>query len=245
MILDALVFDFDGLIVDTENPGFISWAEVYQEFGATLQIDDWRHATGYVGGFDPAIHLEGILGRKLDWSKLMPKREVRNWELTVQATVLPGIEPLFRSAKERQLRIGVASNSGNGWVEGGLRRLGLREYVDTVVTRDMVVNPKPAPDIYLKTVQTLRVEPGHAVALEDSEPGCRAAKHAGEGGGHSESVQRAPGSNNCRSHRKERHGTEPGSVVGFGSRRAPIEGHSRRIPVAYGGSRLYLSTANR
>jgi HAD superfamily hydrolase (TIGR01509 family) len=179
MILDALVFDFDGLIVDTENPGFISWAEVYQEFGATLQIDDWRHATGYVGGFDPAIHLEGILGRKLDWSKLMPKREVRNWELTVQATVLPGIEPLFRTAKERQLRIGVASNSGNGWVEGGLRRLGLREYVDAVVTRDMVVNPKPAPDIYLKTVQTLRVEPGHAVALEDSEPGCRAAKQAG------------------------------------------------------------------
>ncbi len=109
----------------------------------------------------------------------MPKREARNWELTVQATVLPGIEPLFRSAKERQLRIGVASNSGNGWVEGGLRRLGLREYVDTVVTRDMVINPKPAPDIYLKTVQTLRVEPGHAVALEDSEPGCRAAKQAG------------------------------------------------------------------
>src|SRR5580704_2690697 len=145
MTLDAIVFDFDGLIVDTENPGFISWEEIYQEFGATLSIDDWRHATGYVGGFDPGIHLEQLL----------------------------------RIAKERQLRVGVASNSENGWVEGGLRRLGLREYVDAVVTRDMVVNPKPAPDIYLKTVQTLQVEPGHAVALEDSEPGCRAAKNAG------------------------------------------------------------------
>jgi HAD superfamily hydrolase (TIGR01509 family) len=179
MILAALVFDFDGLIVDTENPGFISWEEVYQEFGTTLSIDDWRHATGYVGGFDPAIHLEQILGRRLDWSQLMPKREARNWELTLQAKVLPGIERLFLSARERRLRVGVASNSENGWVEGGLRRLGLRDYVDTVVSRDMVMNPKPAPDIYLKTVQTLQVEPSHAVALEDSEPGCRAAKRAG------------------------------------------------------------------
>jgi len=179
MILAALVFDFDGLIVDTENPGFISWEEVYQEFGATLAIDDWRHATGYVGGFDPAIHLEQILGRRLDWSQLMPKREARNWELTLQAKTLPGIEQLLLSARERRLRVGVASNSENGWVEGGLRRLGLRDYVDTVVSRDMVMNPKPAPDIYLKTVQTLQVEPSHAVALEDSEPGCRAAKRAG------------------------------------------------------------------
>jgi HAD superfamily hydrolase (TIGR01509 family) len=177
--LAAIVFDFDGLIVDTENPGFISWQEIYQEFGATLSIDDWRHATGYVGGFDPAIHLEQILGRRLDWSQIMPKREARNWELTLQASVLPGIEALFRSARERQLRVGVASNSGIGWVEGGLLRLGLRDCVDTVVARDMVINPKPAPDIYLKTVQTLQVEPGHAVALEDSEPGCRAAKQAG------------------------------------------------------------------
>jgi HAD superfamily hydrolase (TIGR01509 family) len=179
MTLAAIVFDFDGLIVDTENPGFISWQEIYREFGAVLSIDDWRHATGYVGGFDPGIHLEQILGRSLDWSQLMPRRDARNWELTLQAHVLPGIEPLLRSAKERQLRIGVASNSENGWVEDGLRRLGLREYVDAVVTRDMVVNPKPAPDIYLKTVQTLQVEPSHAVALEDSEPGCRAAKNAG------------------------------------------------------------------
>ena len=179
MRLAAIVFDFDGLIVDTENPGFISWQEIYQEFGATLHIDDWRHATGYVGGFDPAIHLEQLRGRHLDWSQLIPRREARNWELTVQATVLPGIESLFRGAREYQLRVGVASNSENGWVEGGLRRLGLREYVDAVVSRDMVLNPKPAPDIYLKTVQTLQVEPDQAVALEDSEPGCRAAKNAG------------------------------------------------------------------
>lgn len=179
MTLAAIVFDFDGLIVDTENPGFISWQEIYQEFGATLHIDDWRHATGYVGGFDPGIHLEQILDRRLDWSQLIPKREARNWELTLQASVLPGIEQLLRGARENRLPVGVASNSENGWVEGGLRRLGLRDYVDAVVTRDMVINPKPAPDIYLKTVQTLQVEPGHAVALEDSEPGCRSAKQAG------------------------------------------------------------------
>jgi HAD superfamily hydrolase (TIGR01509 family) len=155
----AIVFDFDGLIVDTETPGFISWQEIYEEFGATLRVEDWRHATGYVGGFDPAIHLEKILGRRLDWSPILPRREARNWELTVQASALPGIKELMDAAKGRRLRIGVASNSGNGWVEDGLQRLG--------------------PDIYLKTVQTLQVDPAYAVALEDSEPGCRAAKLAG------------------------------------------------------------------
>lgn len=179
MTLAAIVFDFDGLIVDTENPGFISWQEIYREFGAALNIDDWRHATGYIGGFDPGIHLERILGRKLDWSHIMPRRDARNWELTLQACVLPGIRELMQSARDRQLRIGVASNSENGWVEGGLRRLGLRDYVEVVVTRDMVLNPKPAPDIYLKAVQTLHVQSTNAVALEDSEPGCRAAKRAG------------------------------------------------------------------
>jgi HAD superfamily hydrolase (TIGR01509 family) len=177
--LAAIVFDFDGLIVDTETPGFISWQEVYQEFGVALNIDDWRHTTGYVHGFDPAVHLEHLLGRRLDWSQIIPKREARNWELTLQASTLPGIEALLRIAKKSGLPVGVASNSGNGWVEGGLQRLGLRGLVDAVVTRDMVINPKPAPDIYLKTVQTLFVEPHLVVALEDSEPGCRAAKRAG------------------------------------------------------------------
>ena len=177
--LGAIVFDFDGLIVDTEGPGFVSWREVYELFGAELNLDDWSRATGYIDGFDPALHLENLLGKRLDWTEIIPKREARNWALTLQAQTLPGIEPLFRSAKERGLRVGVASNSGNGWVEDGLKRLGLRSFVDAVVTRDMVLRPKPAPDVYLKTVQTLGIEPNRSVALEDSEPGCRAAKSAG------------------------------------------------------------------
>ena len=177
--LGAIVFDFDGLIVDTEGAGFLSWREVYERFGAELNLDDWSHATGYVGGFDPAAHLEQMLGRKLDWSQILPGREARNWELTLQAKTLPGIDLLFLNAKESGLPIGVASNSGHGWVEEGLKRLGLRTMVDAIVTRDMVMNPKPAPDVYLKTVQTLGIESNRAVALEDSEPGCRAAKQAG------------------------------------------------------------------
>ena len=178
-MLGAIVFDFDGLIVDTEGPGFISWLEVYQRFGAELNLNDWSHATGYICGFDPAVHLEKLLGRRLDWSQISSEREARNWALTLQARTLPGIEPLLQAARERGFRIGVASNSGNGWVEEGLKRLGLRTLVDAVVTREMVLNPKPAPDVYLKTAQVLGMEPNRTVALEDSEPGCRAAKQAG------------------------------------------------------------------
>ena len=179
MNLQSLIFDFDGLIVDTEKPGFDSWNELYSEFGQKLTLDDWRHATGYVSGFDPALHLEGLLGRQLDWGNLAPKREARNWELTLKQTVLPGIRELMNAAVNAGMRIGVASNSGFGWVNDGLERLGLRGFVGAIVTRDMVLNPKPAPDVYLKTAETLQVSPDRSVALEDSEPGCRAAKAAG------------------------------------------------------------------
>jgi HAD superfamily hydrolase (TIGR01509 family) len=179
MTLEAIVFDFDGLIVDTEGPGFASWSELYERFGQKLTLDDWRHATGYVGGFDPALHLEKLLGHRLDWSDLAAGRERRNWELTLQQSTLPGIERLMKEASDRSIKIAVASNSGYGWVDQGLERLGLRQLVEVVVTRDMVLNPKPAPDVYLKAVQTLQADPWYSIALEDSEPGSRAAKAAG------------------------------------------------------------------
>jgi HAD superfamily hydrolase (TIGR01509 family) len=177
--LQSLIFDFDGLIVDTEKPGFDSWNEIYADFGQRLTLDDWRGATGYVGGFDPGIHLETLLGRKLDWQNLAPRRDARNWELTLKQGVLPGIRELMLAAVNADIPVGVASNSGFGWVNGGLERLGLRNFVRAIVTRDMVLNPKPAPDVYLKATETLQVSPAFSVALEDSEPGCRAAKAAG------------------------------------------------------------------
>ena len=179
MNLQALIFDFDGLIVDTEKPGFDSWNELYQDFGQKLTLADWTKATGYVGGFDPGVHLEGLLERKLDWAELIPRREARNWELTLQQSVLPGIRDLMTAATQVGIRIGVASNSGFGWVNDGLERLGLRGFVSAICTRDMVMSPKPAPDVYLKTAETLQVAPSYSVALEDSEPGSRAAKAAG------------------------------------------------------------------
>jgi len=177
--LQSLIFDFDGLIVDTEKPGFDSWNELYSDFGQKLTLLDWTKATGYVGGFDPGLHLEALLGRKLDWENLASRREARNWELTLKQAVLPGIRELMVATANAGIRVGVASNSGFGWVSDGLERLGLRGFVGAIVTRDMVLNPKPAPDVYLKTAETLQVSPAYSVALEDSEPGCRAAKAAG------------------------------------------------------------------
>ncbi|MFY9985479.1 MAG: HAD-IA family hydrolase [Chthoniobacterales bacterium] len=179
MNLQSLIFDFDGLIVDTEKPGFDSWNEIYADFGQSLTLDDWRGATGYVGGFDPGAHLETLLGRKLDWQNLAPRRDARNWDLTLKQGVLPGIRELMLAAADADIPVGVASNSGFGWVNDGLERLGLRNFVRAIVTRDMVLNPKPAPDVYLKAAETLQVSPAFSVALEDSEPGCRAAKAAG------------------------------------------------------------------
>jgi HAD superfamily hydrolase (TIGR01509 family) len=99
--------------------------------------------------------------------------------LTLKQGVLAGIRELMLAAVDAGIPIGVASNSGFGWVNDGLERLGLRSFIRAIVTRDMVLNPKPAPDVYLKTAETLQVSPAFSVALEDSEPGSRAAKAAG------------------------------------------------------------------
>src|ERR1700736_3039189 len=101
MTLQAIVFDFDGLIVDTEGPGFVSWSELYEKFGQKLTLDDWRHATGYVGGFDPGLHLEKLLGLKVDWSIYAPGRERQNWELTVQKSTLLDEDRLMGGRRNR------------------------------------------------------------------------------------------------------------------------------------------------
>src|SRR5258708_8254546 len=95
--MQSLIFDFDGLIVDTEKPGFDSWNELYTEFDQKLTLDDWRKATGYVGGFDPGLHLEAFLGRQLDWGNLSPKKEARNLEFTLKQGVFPRFLALIQS----------------------------------------------------------------------------------------------------------------------------------------------------
>jgi HAD superfamily hydrolase (TIGR01509 family) len=177
--VDALIFDFDGLIVDTEGPGFRAWTEVYASHGCDLPFDKYSACIGTIGGFDLHGYLEEQSGRSFDRADLERACNTRWLELMKEQSLLPGIAACVSSAKSRGLKLAIASSSTQDWVTGNLRRFGLIEQFDAVCTRDMVTAVKPDPALYLLAIERLGVTADAAIAFEDSPPGVLAAKRAG------------------------------------------------------------------
>jgi beta-phosphoglucomutase-like phosphatase (HAD superfamily) len=178
-VIRALVFDFDGLILETETPAYQSWAEIYREHGHEIPMDLWH---GYIGsdtGFDPAGHLAALVGEGFDRDAVQARRDARKTELVAALDVMVGVREYVADAKRLGLLLAVASSSSRAWVLGHLERLRLHAEWDAVRTRDDVARTKPAPDLYLAAVEALGVAPGEAVAFEDSANGIAAAKAAG------------------------------------------------------------------
>jgi HAD superfamily hydrolase (TIGR01509 family) len=179
-MIRALVFDFDGLILETEGPIFRSWQELYASFGFPLPFDIWATIIGTAQAeFEPAGELERLLGQSLDWSQVEPQRQQRELALISQQPILPGVEQTLQDARLLGLKIGLASSSSCKWVEGHLRERGLRVYFDVVRAADDVRRTKPDPELYLAVLAGLGVPGSQAIALEDSPNGIRAAKAAG------------------------------------------------------------------
>jgi HAD superfamily hydrolase (TIGR01509 family) len=175
----ALVFDFDGLIIDTEVPVYRAWAEVYERHGELLPVESWATIIGYgLDVFDPLANLEARLGRTVEREAVQSARRLRQQELTQALQILPGVREWRQEAVELGVRLGVASSSSRAWVTGHLERLGLDGW-GCVRCRDDVARTKPAPDLYLAVVECLGVAPAEALAVEDSGVGVRAAKAAG------------------------------------------------------------------
>jgi HAD superfamily hydrolase (TIGR01509 family) len=179
-VIRALVFDFDGLILETETPAYDTWAEIYKEHGQELPLDRWFDYIGREGGFfDAADHLAALIGEGFDRDAARARRDARKTELIAVLDVMVGVREYVADAKRLGLRLAVASSSSRKWVVGHLERLRLRAEWDAVLTRDDVARTKPAPDLYLAAVNALGVAPNEAVAFEDSRNGIAAAKEAG------------------------------------------------------------------
>jgi len=177
--MKAIVFDFDGLILDTEEPVYRSWVEVYAEHGEELPFDRWVQIVGSTKkGFDPQVHLEERIGRPLTVD-VLERRIVRRTEMIRELQVLPGVVDHLEAARKLGLKLGVASSSTRQWVNGHLQRLAIRHYFDCVRCSDDVAEAKPEPDLYLAVLECLGVDASAAFAVEDSPHGITAAKRAG------------------------------------------------------------------
>jgi len=178
-MIRAIVFDFDGLILDTEEPIYRSWLEVYEAHGEALPFERWVHIVGSTtAAFHPQEHLEERLGRPLS-QEVLERRIGRRTEMILAQQVLPGILQHIDAARSLGLKLGVASSSTRDWVSGHLDRLGILGRFDCVRCRDDVASAKPAPDLYIAVLDCLGVSASEALAIEDSPNGVVAAKRAG------------------------------------------------------------------
>jgi HAD superfamily hydrolase (TIGR01509 family) len=175
----AVIFDFDGLILDSETPLFDIWASVYASHGAALSMEDWQHALGTQGGFDPFSRLSTMLATELDRATLAGFIRDEHWRLCGEQPLLPGVRERIEEAHTMSLGLAVASSSPSAWVHPWLERHDLMPLFDAVCTRDDVQHVKPAPDLFLLAAERMRVDPASCLVFEDSPNGLRAAHAAG------------------------------------------------------------------
>jgi HAD superfamily hydrolase (TIGR01509 family) len=178
-LINAIVFDLDGLIIDTERTALQSWEEAYREAGLEVSLELWQTTIGTWGAeFDPAADLGARRGRPLTAEEIESRRE-REWELAAELPLMPGVREHIDAARAWGMSLGIASSSSRRWVQGQLERLGIAESFECVCTRDDVLQTKPDPSLYFRALLCLGVDGSEALAYEDSANGLLAAKAAG------------------------------------------------------------------
>ena len=181
-MIRALVFDFDGLILDTEGPEFQSWIEIFQAHGVQLDFNVWAETIGTASTFNAYDELERLVGRSLARDVIRTRRRQRNQELIEAEAVRPGVLDYVAAARAFGLGLAVASSSPRSWVGGHLERLGIIGHFDHLRCADDVRQVKPDPELYLAAVEALGVAATEAIALEDSPNGILAAPTSSSSG---------------------------------------------------------------
>lgn len=181
--IKALIFDFDGLILDTETPDYQTWQSIYREHGFELPDEEWGKIVGGWGlsKFDAAAHLSLLSQGRLDSVSLRERHRSESSALTLAQTVLPGVLDIVHEAKRTGLKVAIASSSPHSWVDTHAKRLGIFEYFDKIICEDEVGigKTKPNPDLFLLALDQLQVQKNEAIVFEDSPNGVKAARLAG------------------------------------------------------------------
>ncbi len=183
MTLAAVVFDFDGLILDTEWAIFESARVAFELHGHTLSVEAWSTIIGTNGDddgewWDTVCAAAGVTG--FEQAHFETAYEAQDRSSRDSLPPLPGVVALIGDLEGAGVALGVASSSSRAWLDRHLSRLGLAEHFATLVGADVVGGVgKPAPDVYLRACADLGADPARSVALEDSAHGATAAKAAG------------------------------------------------------------------
>ena len=177
--VDAVVFDFDGLLVDTEWSIYEMAASTFAEFDIELPVPVWATIVGLADESDWWSRLCATNGWDIDRDEWWRRYRAIDRSFRDRLPALPGVTELLDQLEAADVPRGIASSSAREWIEGHLGRLGLLDRFATVAGVDRTGVGKPAPDVYLLACEDLGADPARSVAVEDSGHGIAAAKAAG------------------------------------------------------------------
>jgi HAD superfamily hydrolase (TIGR01509 family) len=176
----AFLFDFDGLILDTETASRAGWRWLYEQHGQTLPDELWKTVVGTHGAWDIWAHLEEQIGEPLDREHWNERRYAHEIALVEAEELRPGILDYVSFAAEHGLKRAIVSSASRRWIDMHLERLEQAIGWDAIVTADRDAGrAKPNPTMYLEALDLLGARADEAVVFEDSPNGVRAGKAAG------------------------------------------------------------------
>lgn len=176
----GIIFDFDGVLVDTEWAIYQSWVQLYAREGQEISIATYSPCLGAgYSHWNPAEHLEKLTGKKYDWDVETPARQAVLEADLARSGLMDGAAELLDWCAGQGIGLTVASSSSRRWVQGWLERLGIYERFAGVFTRTDGYAVKPNPALFLAAQQCLGVPKDDCLIVEDSENGTISARNAG------------------------------------------------------------------
>lgn len=177
-MIKAIIFDFDGLLVDTESIWYEAYRDALVEYDFHLTLEHFGEVIGTSSGaLDRLIQENVSVDVNLD--AINEKADTLYKEKLLSPTLREGVQSYVETAKESGLKLAVASSSGRAWVEGYLKQLGILHEFHVIKTREDVERVKPDPALYVEALKALQIEPSEAIVFEDSFNGLKAACSAG------------------------------------------------------------------
>ncbi|MGE8205611.1 HAD family hydrolase [Heyndrickxia sp. NPDC080065] len=176
--MKAIIFDFDGLIIDTETAWYEAYKETMGYYNSDLPLE---HFAKCIGTDNNVLYefFKEQLGEKCNIEEIETMAKGFYNQKMKELNAREGVKDYLDEAKSLGYKIGLASSSTKEWVTQYLDELKLLNYFDVIITSDDVNKVKPAPDLYLKAINALNIRADEAVAFEDSLNGSMSAISAG------------------------------------------------------------------
>jgi HAD superfamily hydrolase (TIGR01509 family) len=178
-VIKALLFDFDGTLVDTESIDLRTWREIFEAHGVEVPLDRFALRVGTLTGPDELDELDALLAAPCDRDAIRTARHRRELELLELEQLRPGVREYLADAARLGLQVAIVSSSSRSWIDKNLRRFALEGWASVVCADGDTKRCKPSPALYLEALDGLGVAADEAIAIEDSPNGVAAARAAG------------------------------------------------------------------